>query len=112
MVWAAVNRHGKSSLVFLEGKQNSRKYCDTLQEHLMPFIEHVKGLNCGKDVVLQQDNASIHVSKFTGKFIDELVCCYLNGQARAPISISLRTFGVIWCDLFTQLDANLTMCLT
>ncbi|KAH9159543.1 hypothetical protein LEN26_002291 [Aphanomyces euteiches] len=42
MVWAAVNHHVKSSFVVLEGKQASRKYCDTIQEDLMTFIDEVK----------------------------------------------------------------------
>ena len=34
MVWAAISSHGSSELVFLEGKQNSLKYVETLDQYL------------------------------------------------------------------------------
>ncbi|GBM46391.1 Transposable element Tc3 transposase [Araneus ventricosus] len=41
MVWAAFSFNGQVGLAFLDGRQNSPKYIETLENHLMPFAENV-----------------------------------------------------------------------
>ncbi|GBN02738.1 hypothetical protein AVEN_50972-1 [Araneus ventricosus] len=43
MVWAAFGFNGQVSLAFLDGRQNSPKYIETLENHLMPFAEKIGG---------------------------------------------------------------------
>ncbi|GBM96562.1 hypothetical protein AVEN_231639-1 [Araneus ventricosus] len=41
MVWAAFSFNGQVGLVFLDGKQNSPKYIETLENPLMPIAENI-----------------------------------------------------------------------
>lgn len=43
MVWGAISFHGAKNLVFLQGKQDSSKYCQTLETGLLPFVADVFG---------------------------------------------------------------------
>ncbi|GBL79290.1 hypothetical protein AVEN_92503-1 [Araneus ventricosus] len=45
MVWAAFSFNGQVGLAFLDGRQNSPKYIETLKNHLMPFAENIGGRN-------------------------------------------------------------------
>ncbi|GBL94113.1 Transposable element Tc3 transposase [Araneus ventricosus] len=45
MVWAAFIFNGKVGLAFLDGRQNSPKYIETLENHLMPFAENIRERN-------------------------------------------------------------------
>ncbi|GBM29526.1 hypothetical protein AVEN_212247-1, partial [Araneus ventricosus] len=42
MVWAAFDFNSQVGLVFLDGRQNSPKYIETLENHLMPFAENIR----------------------------------------------------------------------
>ena len=51
--WAAISSRGSSELVFLEGKQNSLKYVETLDKYLLPLCDKF-----GDDaVIFKHDNA-------------------------------------------------------
>ncbi|GBM71160.1 hypothetical protein AVEN_178881-1, partial [Araneus ventricosus] len=41
MVWAAFSFNDQVGLAFLDGLQNSPKYRETLENHLMPFAENI-----------------------------------------------------------------------
>ncbi|GBN90443.1 hypothetical protein AVEN_19180-1, partial [Araneus ventricosus] len=41
MVWAAFSFNGQVGFAFLDGRQNSTKYIETLENHLMPFAENI-----------------------------------------------------------------------
>ena len=56
MLWGSFGQHGKSDLVFIEGKMNAAKYRKVLQEHLV----HIGQKIGGPLWVFQQDNAPIH----------------------------------------------------
>ena len=55
MVQAAFCATKKSEIVFLEGRQNSEKYIQTINKKLKPLITSQE--------LFQQDNAPIHVSR-------------------------------------------------
>ncbi|GBM07622.1 hypothetical protein AVEN_230054-1 [Araneus ventricosus] len=40
VVWAAFGFKGQVGLSFLDGRQNSPKYIETLENHIMPFAEN------------------------------------------------------------------------
>ena len=57
-------------LVRAEGTINSQKYIDILNTHLIPFMEGLE-----EEIVeyeFQQDNTTVHTSKLTMKFFDDL----------------------------------------
>ncbi|GBN39842.1 Transposable element Tc3 transposase [Araneus ventricosus] len=41
MVWASFSFNGQVGLAFLDGRQNSPKYIETLENHLMSFAENI-----------------------------------------------------------------------
>ncbi|GBM62774.1 hypothetical protein AVEN_41504-1 [Araneus ventricosus] len=45
MVWAAFSFYGQVGLAFLDDRQNSPKYIETLENHLMAFSENTGGRN-------------------------------------------------------------------
>jgi transposase len=80
MVWGAFSANGKSELRILEGTQNSYEYTVTLADYLLPFAyaDH------GNEYVFQQDNASIHTSRETTRWLDEQEVARLRWPARSP----------------------------
>ncbi|GBM21915.1 hypothetical protein AVEN_11314-1 [Araneus ventricosus] len=66
MVWAVFGFNGQVSLAFLDGRQNSSKYIETLENHLMLFSENIGGLNWE----YQHDNAPIHTSIATKNYVN------------------------------------------
>ena len=67
MVWACFNKHGKSELLILKGKQNSGDYQKTLKRGLIPFMQ----LFGDEKSIFQQDNCPIHVSQSSKKWCSQ-----------------------------------------
>ncbi|ETW10364.1 hypothetical protein H310_00685 [Aphanomyces invadans] len=61
----------KSDIAFLRGRQSSGKFCKTLETFLFTFLDEVQECLEDQIVVFQQDNASIHASKETKKFLED-----------------------------------------
>ncbi|KAG3082880.1 hypothetical protein PC121_g5918 [Phytophthora cactorum] len=80
MVWGAFSDKGKSKLAILRGRQNSGDYIYTLSEYMLPFAH----ANYGVDYVFQQDNASIHASRETKQFLQEMQVNIMVWPARSP----------------------------
>ena len=67
MTWAAFGSKCKSNVVFASKTLDSKGYTKILGDHLLTF-----GPKCsGKNWIFQQDNASIHSSRFTKTFLKE-----------------------------------------
>ena len=64
MVWGPISYYGASDLVRVKGNQDSVKYCQTLEYGLLSFAADI----LGEFWPFQQDNASIHRSKYTKKW--------------------------------------------
>ncbi|CAK9806319.1 Transposable element Tc3 transposase [Anthophora plagiata] len=62
MIWGAFSSYGKLKLCFINGKINSERYVDMLDGALIPFLEDTVG---EREFIFQQDNAAIHVSKYS-----------------------------------------------
>ncbi len=80
MVWGAFGGQGKTSIAFLDGTQDSVKYCATLQDFLLPVAADIAGPNW----VFQQDNAAIHTSKHTKAWFESNNVRVLPWPARSP----------------------------
>ncbi|GBL79166.1 Transposable element Tc3 transposase [Araneus ventricosus] len=66
MVWAAFGFNGQVGLALLDGRQNSPKYIETLENHLMPFSENIGRQNWE----YQHDNAPTHISSATKNYLN------------------------------------------
>ena len=80
MIWSCFSYFGLCDLVILKGKQDSKKYCEVLEHNLLPFTSLVHGENW----IFQQDNASIHVSKYSREWIEAHNVLLLSWPARSP----------------------------
>ncbi|KAH9114828.1 hypothetical protein LEN26_013015, partial [Aphanomyces euteiches] len=80
MIWAGFSSKGLTEVAFLEGRQDSSAYCDTLSNYLMPFV-HANHMN---GFVFQQDNASIHTSFETKSFFAENDISLLSWPSLSP----------------------------
>lgn len=59
-IWGGISSQGQTTLAFVDGTINARKYCDILEEHLLKFASH---LPAGWQ--FQQNNAPPHRAKIT-----------------------------------------------
>ncbi|GBM52657.1 Transposable element Tc3 transposase [Araneus ventricosus] len=80
MVWAAFSFSGQVGLAFLDGRQNSPKYIETLENHLMPFAENIGGRNWQ----YQQDDAPIHYSNATKNYLNSKNVAVLEWPPMSP----------------------------
>ncbi|GBN89228.1 Transposable element Tc3 transposase [Araneus ventricosus] len=99
MVWAAFGFNGKVALTFLDGQQNSPKYKEIIENHLMPFAE-----NTGRgNWEYQHDNAPIHTSHATKNYLNSKNVTVLE---RPPMSPELNPIENVWCIMSRKVYEN------
>ena len=76
MVWAAISSRGSSEFVFLEGKQNSSKYIETLDQYWFLLCDKFRN-----DAVIFQNHTS---KKDWQSFLQERNLKVLKWPARSP----------------------------
>ena len=57
MVWAPITFYGSPKLAFLEGKQNSSKYIETLDQYLFQLCDKFRD----DTIIFQHYNALLYV---------------------------------------------------
>ena len=80
MVWGAIAYDGTSNLVFISEKQDSKVYCNVLEEGLLPFAEDT----VGDTFIFQQDNAATHRSNYTKDWLDANDVYTMPWPAKSP----------------------------
>ncbi|GBL96720.1 Transposable element Tc3 transposase [Araneus ventricosus] len=80
MVWAAFGFNGQVGLAYLDGRQNSPKYMETLENHLMLFAENIGGRNWEH----QHDNAPIHTFNSTKNYLNSKKVTVLEWPPMSP----------------------------
>lgn len=65
MIWAAFSATGKLEILFTTHRMNSGDYQKVLRQGLLPFLR----LHRGQGFIFQQDNAPIHDSRSTMRWL-------------------------------------------
>lgn len=83
MIWAGFSVYGKTKLHFITERMNSIKYIRLLEESFVPYLATLEEEN-GDNILFQQDNAPIHVSKKTRKWMTSQEIRTLEWPSKSP----------------------------
>ena len=99
MVWGAISASGPLSLILMNGKYDSKRYCEMLHTS---FFHHADSLSPANSI-FQQDNAPIRVSGYTLKYLKTQE---INVLPWPPQSPDLSPIENVWASLTKRVYAN------
>jgi hypothetical protein len=99
-VWGGICSRGKTDLFFIEGKLNSTKYQELLEETLLPAAER---LYEDGDWKLMQDHATCHDSKSTQDWLGAHVPDFFDKESWPAKSPDINIIESLW----SQMENNI-----
>lgn len=83
MVWGCYSASGKCTLAFIEERLNATKYCEVLEEHLLPFAYSQHGTE-EDSFFFMQDGARAHTANITKQWLQSLEINVIDWPAVSP----------------------------
>ena len=99
MIWAAFGYNHKTQIVLVKGLQKSEDYINVMRNHLLPNAENLAGENW----IFKQDNASIHVSKYSKKWFSDQTINLLDWPSKIS---DLNPIENLWGILVRKVYSN------
>lgn len=75
MVWAEIGYFGKTCIKFIDGRMNSVRYINLINEQINNHAERVSG----PDYTFQQDNAPVHTSGLVQLYFNANIYLFYRG---------------------------------
>src|SRR5258705_2816821 len=100
MVWGCIGYAGPGKLHFVDGTLNAVHYQQVLQESLLPSIAALWPLG---DLIFQQDGATCHTARTTGRWLQEHEIEVLPWPSSSP---DLNPIETLWNRMKKILRSN------
>jgi hypothetical protein len=104
MFWTFITSRGVGPLIACEGMMNSKKYIDTLENHLFPHIH--KFFKRNEKWIFEHDSAPCHKSKISTEYLDKKKARVLPWCGNSPDLAAIENVFCVWKEEVAKLKPS------